>query len=31
MKNINTKIVYILTNLGFQALIGQLGVYSIVK
>jgi hypothetical protein len=31
MKNINTKLVFILTNLGFQALDGQLGVYSIIK
>lgn len=27
----NPKIVFLLTNLAFQALIGQFGVYSIVK
>ena len=31
MKNNSTLIVFLLTNLGYQVLIGQLGVYSIVK
>lgn len=31
MSEIDSKIVFLLSNLGFQALLGQMGVYSIVK